>query len=457
MSAKEIHHYSPSEIIRKRFAKNKPAVFGLYVIIFAHIMALLGYLIMPDSTPNAADGGAVYMKRLAPMETMTILKENKNEPVERVNIFKKMLSGQANEFQNISPVIFYEVNDDSLFYKLYPNPIVRGTPADTIQVFLLDYLKPLYVGSNSIEQFLSVIKKDALLAADTIIYQGIDRGKKGIVRPDTLIYRKIGDRHYYRGDTLVYLDSRGMLQFTSLPRLVKEFKARNVEERTFYLGTDQLGRDVLSRTILGTRISLSIGFVSVLISLVVGITLGAIAGYYGGIVDTIIFWLMTVVWSVPSIMLVIAISLVLGNKGIWVVFVSIGLTTWVDIARVVRGEVMSIKQKLYIESARAFGLSNYTIIYRHILPNLLGSIIVVASSNFASAILMEAGLSFLGIGVELPVPSWGNMLKDGFNEMSPSNWFLVAIPSFCIITLVLSFNLLGNGLRDAYDPKENMS
>jgi peptide/nickel transport system permease protein len=118
---------------------------------------------------------------------------------------------------------------------------------------------------------------------------------------------------------------------------------------------------------------------------------------------------------------------------------------------------MSIKQKMYIESARAFGLSNYAIIYRHILPNLLGSIIVISSSNFASAILVEAGLSFLGIGVDLSVPSWGNMLKEGFNELSPTNWHMVAIPSFCIIMLVLAFNLLGNGLRDAYDPKQNMS
>jgi ABC-type dipeptide/oligopeptide/nickel transport system permease subunit len=183
----------------------------------------------------------------------------------------------------------------------------------------------------------------------------------------------------------------------------------------------------------------------------VGVTLGAVAGYYRGMLDNIVMWIMTVVWSIPSIMLVIAISLVLGNRGLWVIFVSIGLTIWVEIARVVRGEVMSIKQKLYIESAKAFGLSNFSIIYRHILPNLFGSIIVILFSNFASAILMEAGLSYLGIGVQIPMPSWGNMLEEGASEANQS--FLVTIPSLCIIILVLAFNLIGNGLRDALDPK----
>jgi peptide/nickel transport system permease protein len=196
-----------------------------------------------------------------------------------------------------------------------------------------------------------------------------------------------------------------------------------------------------------------VGFVSVLISVLVGITLGALAGFFGGKTDSIIMWIMTVVWSIPSIMLVIAISMALQSKGLWVVFLAIGLTSWVEIARVVRGQIMSIKQKLFVEAARSLGMSNRRIIYYHILPNILGPLIVITTSNFASAILTEAGLSFLGLSVQIPTPSWGTMINEGFTTIgTKDSWHLVFLPSFCISLLVLAFNLFGNGLRDAYDP-----
>ncbi|MCV6630505.1 MAG: ABC transporter permease, partial [Flavobacteriaceae bacterium] len=178
-------------------------------------------------------------------------------------------------------------------------------------------------------------------------------------------------------------------------------------------------------------IYLSIGFISVMISLLLGVSLGAFAGFFGGTIDALVSWLMTVVWSVPSIMLVIAISMALG-KGVWVAFVAVGLTMWVEIARVVRGEIMALKQKLYIEAAQAFGMNNFYIIYRHILPNLIGSLIVITTSIFASAILVEAGLSFLGLGVQPPTPSWGMMISAGSENMfRPNSWHLVFLPSFC--------------------------
>jgi peptide/nickel transport system permease protein len=211
----------------------------------------------------------------------------------------------------------------------------------------------------------------------------------------------------------------------------------------------------MSRLIFGTRISLGIGLIAVIISLFLGVLIGAVAGFFGGVIDSAIMWFMTVVWSIPSVMLVIAISLALQSKGIWVAFVAVGLTSWVEIARVVRGQIMSIKEKTYVEAAKAMGFSNARIIFKHILPNLLGPIIVISSSNFANAILTEAGLSFLGLGVQPPMPSWGMMVNEGFHAIGTQNsWHLILFPSLAISILVLSFNLLGNGLRDAYDPQQ---
>ncbi|MDX5435842.1 MAG: ABC transporter permease, partial [Pontibacter sp.] len=242
---------------------------------------------------------------------------------------------------------------------------------------------------------------------------------------------------------------------TSDPESLKQVVAREkIAQKTYWFGTDKAGRDVLSRLILGTRISLGIGFVAVLISLVVGITIGAVGGYFGGRVDDLMLFLMTVVWSVPSIMLVIAISLALDSKGVWVAFVAVGLTMWVEVARVVRGQILSLKEKTYVEAANVLGVPQYKIIFRHLLPNMLGPLIVIATANFASAILIEAGLSFLGLGVQPPAPSWGMMVNEGFQLIgAKAGLFLVLLPSISISLLVLAFNLLGNGLRDAYDPK----
>lgn len=218
--------------------------------------------------------------------------------------------------------------------------------------------------------------------------------------------------------------------------------------KKFYVGTDKYGRDILSRLIIGTRVSLSVGLITVLISLTVGIILGAVAGYFAGRADNIIMWLINIVWSIPTLLLVFAITLLLG-KGFWQVFVAVGLTMWVNVARLVRGQVMATKELQYVEAARALGFSNFRIVARHILPNIFGPILVIAASNFASAIVIEAGLSFLGVGVQPPQPSWGLMIKENYNFIITQNPMLALAPGFAIMILVLSFNLLGNGLRDA--------
>ena len=216
----------------------------------------------------------------------------------------------------------------------------------------------------------------------------------------------------------------------------------------FLLGTDKYGRDILSRLIVGVRVSLSVGLITVIISLTLGLFFGAMAGYFRGRIDDIIMWFINVIWSIPTLLLVFAITLVLG-KGFWQVFIAVGLTMWVSVARLVRGQVMAVRELEYIEAARALGYSDFRTITRHILPNIMGPVMVIAASNFASAIVIEAGLSFLGVGVQPPQPSWGLMIKENYNFIITQNPMLALAPGFAIMLLVLAFNLLGNGLRDA--------
>ena len=226
-----------------------------------------------------------------------------------------------------------------------------------------------------------------------------------------------------------------------------------VQRKTFWLGTDRYGRDILSRLIIGVRVSLAVGLITVILSLSIGILLGALAGYFGGTTDNIIMWLLNIIWSIPTLLLVFALTLLLG-KGFWQVFIAIGLTMWVNVARIVRGQVLAVKQLEYVEAARALGYSTGRIILKHILPNIMGPVMVIAASNFASAIVIEAGLSFLGIGVQPPQPSWGLMIKENYNFIITHNPMLALVPGIAIMLLVLAFNLLGNGLRDALNVKE---
>lgn len=231
---------------------------------------------------------------------------------------------------------------------------------------------------------------------------------------------------------------------------VSDIPNKYISDKVFLLGTDKYGRDLLSRMLIGIRISLAIGFVAVFISLIIGITLGAIAGYYGGKVDASIMWLINVTWSIPTLLLVIAITLALG-KGFWQVFIAVGLTMWVEVARVVRGQVMGVKQMQYVTAARALGFNDFRIIVKHILPNSMAPVIIISAANFAGAILIESGLSFLGIGAQPPTPSWGGIIKDHYAYIILGKPYLALIPGLAIMSLVTAFMLIGNALRDAMD------
>ena len=226
-----------------------------------------------------------------------------------------------------------------------------------------------------------------------------------------------------------------------------------VAHRKFILGTDQFGRDFLSRLLLGTRISFSVGFIAVFMSILIGIFIGSLGGFFRGWVDDVMVWLINVVWSIPTLLIVIAITFVLG-KGVVQVFIAVGLTMWVEVARVTRGQILSVRETTFVEAGRALGFTNTRIIIRHIIPNIINPIIVISAANFASAILLEAGLSFLGIGVQPPMPSWGNMIKENYAYIILNDAYLAILPGIAIMLLVLAFMLFGNALRDALDVKK---
>ncbi len=348
----------------RRFAQNKLSVASLAVIGLFVIVALLGYLITPDSTPYC-NQQYLELATLKPMSRVQFTYVDDQLPQPTTGWLHKMLHGQPLPYTAI-PTYRTTAVGDSVDIESYTG----GTP---------------------------------------------NEGEVRRVARTQIVDSKV---------------------------------------RTFILGTDSYGRDVLSMIMIGSRVSLSVGFIAVLIALVIGITLGSLAAYYGGWVDNLITWLINVVWSIPTVLLVIAITFALG-KGFWQVFIAVGLTMWVDIARVVRGQVYSIKEKEYVEAARALGFSTFRTIFRHILPNITGAVIVVTASNFASAILLEAGLSFLGIGVQPPMPSWGTMVKENYSYILLDSAYLALLPGLAIMLLVLAFMLLGNGLRDALDIKKS--
>lgn len=296
--------------------------------------------------------------------------------------------------------------------------------------------------------FLIVSRKDNVRKAG--FFERMLYGQESVYKTVPITaYRLVGNRVYVRE----YIGDDEQAEETSYALLpgVQHF------QQTFWLGTDVYGRDMLSRLILGIRVSLSVGLMAVLISLFIGVSLGALSGYFGGKTDAAISWLMNVIWALPSLLLVIAISFALG-KGFWQIFIAVGLSTWVDVARLVRGQVMALKEVEFVEASKALGFSTSRIIIKHILPNIAGPILVVASANFASAILLETGLSFLGFGAQPPMPSWGTMIKEHYAYIIMDAAYLAFLPGIAIMLTVYAFNLLAIGLRDAFDVKsQNIS
>lgn len=274
--------------------------------------------------------------------------------------------------------------------------------------------------------------------------------KKALDGSDFIPIKKINN---ISKDSVFYIDYSGSDKSIAKSELISSDESKWHIEPKYQLGTDRYGRDILSRLIYGSRISLSVGVISESIAIFIGVFLGALAGYFRGKTDAVIMWFINVVWSFPSILFIIALSVVLG-KGFWQSFVAIGLTGWVDIARIVRGQFFSLRETEYVEATRALGYRPTRIIFRHILPNTIGPIIVTGTAGLATSIIFEASLSFLGLGVQPPTASWGQMVFDGYKYIvAGTNYGLALYPSLAIMLTVFAVNLIGDGLRDAFDPK----
>jgi len=388
---------SPGKIVWVKFQKNPTAMVALIWIGLSVLTALLGYLVTPDSTPFANDQN-LELTTKSPGTRVTFLKVRKNtEPVKQ-NFFRTMLFGTPTSYETI-PIENYRRENNTLIVNHY-------TGFEDFEGMELSF-QP--------EQVLFPVDSSKILK-DTIHVFFRDRKIAAITHSDA--WKMIEEEHIYT--------------------------------QTYWLGTDRYGRDLLSQIIIGARVSLSVGFIAISIALVLGILLGSLAGFFRGKVDNFIMWLINVVWSIPTLLLVIAITFALG-KGFWQVFIAVGLTMWVDVARVVRGQIISLRENEFVEAARALGLPDFRIITRHILPNITGPVVVISAANFASAILIEAGLSFLGIGVQPPMPSWGTMIRENYGYIILDKAFLAVIPGICIMMLVMAFMLVGNGLRDAIE------
>jgi peptide/nickel transport system permease protein len=399
---KKRHDVSPGRKAWRKFWRNRLAVFGAIVIMMATLVASLGSLIRPDNTEMAqyAIPNIAYQ---TPGFKLKMIKERQNKLVEQPGIFGRMFFGGIESEYRFWALTDYEIDGFYVRFREF-----NATGNESIEVkHLANILYPLELDNKFITE------------DDKVTFFVMGQGKVTMTQQE----------------------------------LVDVFESESVIERTYWLGTDGNGRDMLSRLMAGTIISLMVGFIAVLISLGIGLSLGAMAGFFRGFTDKIVMYLINVVGSIPPLLLVIAFTMAFG-KGYESVFIAVGLTMWVELARLVRGQVLSIREKEFIEAGRAMGFNSFRLITKHVIPNIIGPVIVVCAANFANAILIEAGLSFLGIGTQPPQPSWGVMISDYKDYINSDGLaYLPVLPGVCIVILVLAFMLVGNGIRDALDNK----
>jgi len=357
----------------------------------------------------------------------------------------KIAAGILLFFFFVSIVAYYVVPDNTAYANLQVVEIAFRQPGYRCYFLKIPverpeqhfFLKKLWQGERvtytvqAFERYTLV--QDSLLVYFGTIPQPKNKQMMSIYLPD----------FYHKAKFLGWISSH---QAYDPAWLVDHF----VEKRVFWLGTDRLGRDYLSRLIVGGRMSLLAGFLGMMISLIIGTTIGLLAGYFRGWADRILVWLFSVMWSLPTILLVMAISFALG-KGFLPVMVAIGSTIWVDVARTVRGQVLSIREKLYITAAHALGIPPWRIMLFYVFPEIRSILFILAATNFNTAMLVESGVSFLGLGIQPPIPSWGNLIRDYYPHLVLPTAYLAILPGFLLAIVIFCLMIIANELRDYYD------
>ena len=393
---------SPGKKVWRRFQSNPLAFVGFIFICLAIFISLFAYVFIPDNTP-LSNRMNLALSNQSPGFTVQMLKLPKKS-IEVENIFERLFFGRKDRYDFI-PVYDTKMVGDKIVYREFTGDGIELAKYDTL----------------NIARIATSIKDRTAVTFD--------------------------------GNLISAIGSDNIMHQYSLSELSLRLKDESLIERTFYFGTDRYGRDLLSRILAGTRVTFGVGLVAVLISLIVGVFMGSMAGFFRGKIDSLVLWLINVTWSIPTLLLVIAITLVMG-KGFTQVFIAVGLTMWVDVARIVRGQLFAVRELEYVSAGKALGYKNSRIILFHMLPNIVGPVLVVAAANFSTAILLEAGLSFLGIGAQPPTPSWGSMIKENYGYIIiPGSAYLAILPGIAIMIMTMAFTFVANGLRDAFDSK----